>query len=262
MSVGEYLAAAREAARLSVEDVSRATRIRGVLIREIEADGVELCGGPVYARGHIRAIATHLGVDPVPLLAEFDRAHAGGVRGPGARQIFEREVLAVPNRRGPNWTAAMAVAAAVLLVVAVTSLITTNDPQSGRVAEGVPSTSTASTEPSAPAPVAPAASATPGPDLAFVTPGGVFLRVRVPVPGGKCYVQVREGGPRGPKLFEGTLTTGAVKDFRSTKPLYLLLGNAGAVTLVVNGRDLGSPGRPGQVVRTTFNPGDPAGAAG
>ncbi len=259
MSVGEVLAAAREAARLSVEDVSRATRIRGVLIREIEAGGVELCGGPVYARGHIRAIATHLGIDPLPLIADFDRVHAG-VAGPGAREIFEREVLAVPNRRGPNWTAAMAVAAALLLVVALTSLLTTSDPSSGRVAEGVPSTTSTSTGPSAPTSVAPVVSATPGPDLAFVQPGGVFLRVRVP--GGKCYVQVREGGPRGPKLFEGILATGAVKDFRSAKPLYLLLGNAGAVTLVVNGRDIGSPGRPGQVVRTTFGPGDPAGAAG
>jgi len=259
MSVGESLAAAREAARLSVEDVSRATRIRGALIREIEADGFDLCGGPVYARGHIRAIATHLGLDPAPLIADFDRSHAG-LAGPGAREIFEREVLAVPNRRGPNWTAAMAVAAAVLLVVAVTSLVTAGDPTSGRVAEGVPSTLTTSAEPSASAVAAPVVAATPGPDLAFIQPGGVFLRVRVP--GGKCYVQVREGGSRGPKLFEGTLETGAVKDFRSTKPLYLLLGNAGAVTLVVNGRDLGSPGRPGQVVRTTFEPGDPAGAAG
>ncbi len=78
----------------------------------------------------------------------------------------------------------------------------------------------------------------------------------------RSYVLVREGGPKGPKVFEGTLTTGAVKDFRSDKPLYLVLGNAGAVTLVVNGRDLGSPGGTGQVVRTTFGPGDPAGAAG
>lgn len=258
MSVGEALAAAREAARLSIEDVSRATRIRGLLIREIEADGVDLCGGPVYARGHVRAIATHLGLDPAAVVADFDRAH-GGVAGPGAREVFEREVLAVPNRKGPNWTAAMAVAAAVLLVVAMTSLFTASNPSANRVAEGVPTTA-ASSEPSASPPAAPVTSATPGPDLAFVQSGGVFLRVRVP--GEKCYVQVREGGPKGPKIFEGTLSTGDVKDFRSAKPLYLILGNAGAVTLVVNGRDIGSPGRLGQVVRATFGPGDPGGSAG
>ncbi|HVE99046.1 MAG TPA: helix-turn-helix domain-containing protein [Mycobacteriales bacterium] len=258
MSVGAILAAAREDAGLTVDDVSRATRIRGALIRDIEADGVAASGGTVYARGHVRAIASYLRLDPAPLLAEFDRAH-GGVRGPAAREIFEREVLAVPDRTGPNWTLAMALAAAVLLVVAVSSLVTAS-PKSDRIAEGVPSTArSAEPAPSASAAL-PVVSPTPGPDIAALPQGGVFLRVRVP--GDKCYVQVREGGPRGPKIFEGTLSTGAVKDFRSDKPLYLLLGNAGAVTLVVNGRDLGSPGGPGQVVRTTFGPGDPAGAAG
>jgi len=257
MSVGQMLVAAREQARCTVEDVSRSTRIRSALIRDIEADGVDASGGAVYARGHIRAIATQLGLDPAPLLAEFDRMH-GSTHGPGAREIFEREVLAEPDRKGPNWTAAMAVAAAVLLIVAVTSLFTTRDPSGSTVAEGVPQTST--TGPATPTASLPSVVATPGPDIALVPQGGVFLRVRVP--GDKCYVQVREGGPKGPKLFEGTLSTGAVKDFRSDQPLHLILGNAGAVTLVVNGRDLGSPGGPGQVVRTTFYPGDPAGAAG
>ena len=258
MTVGEFLAAARVDAGLSVDDVSRATRIRGALIRDLEADGVTASGGPVYARGHIRAIATFLDLDPLPLLAEFDRVH-GTVRGPAAREIFEREVLAVPDRTGPNWTAAMALAAAVLLIVAVTSLFTTGDKPEDTVAEGVPSI-TASTRPAQSPTAAPALSPTPGPDIAFAPTDGVSLRVRVT--GDKCYVQVREGGPRGPKVFEGTLSTGAVKDFRSGQPLYLLLGNAGAVTLVVNGRDLGSPGGPGQVVRTTFSPGDPAAASG
>ena len=257
MSVGETLAAAREQAGLTVEDVSRATRIRGLLIREIESDGVSASGGPVYARGHIRAIATHLGLDPLPLLAEFDRAH-GSDHGPGARQIFEREVLAEPDRTGPNWTAAMAVAAAVLLVVAVVALFTGRNPDGSLVAEGVPTP--ASSEPAAAASTEPALSSPPGPDVALAPQGGVFIRVRVP--GERSYVLVREGGPKGPKVFEGTLTTGAVRDFRSDKPLYLVLGNAGAVTLLVNGRDLGSPGGPGQVVRTTFGPGDPAGSAG
>lgn len=259
MTVGEHLAAAREQAGLSIDDVSRATRIRGALIRDIEAGGVEASGGAVYARGHIRAIATYLRLDPVPLLAEFDRAR-GGVRGPAAREIFEREVLAVPDRTGPNWTLAMAIAAAVLLVVAVNSLM--NAPaRSDRVAEGVPSTVVTSEAPRAvPTESAPLPSASVGPDIAYVPQDGVFLRVRVLKD--KCYVQVREGGASGRKLFEGTLAMGDVKDFRSAQPLYLVLGNAGAVGLVVNGRDLGSPGGPGDVVRTTFGPGDPAGAAG
>ena len=37
----------------------------------------------------------------------------------------------------------------------------------------------------------------------------------------------------------------------------LLIGNAGAVSLNVNGRDLGAPGSDGQVIKVEFVPGDP-----
>ena len=73
MTLGETLRAAREDAGMSVEDVSRATRIRGQLVRDIESDQFEACGGAVYARGHIRAIATSLHLDATALIAEFDR---------------------------------------------------------------------------------------------------------------------------------------------------------------------------------------------
>ena len=54
--------AAREAAGLTVEDVSGETCIRGTLIRDIEADRFASSGAPVYARGHVRAIARAVGV--------------------------------------------------------------------------------------------------------------------------------------------------------------------------------------------------------
>ena len=75
MSVGEDLARAREARGMSVEDVSSATRIRAGLIRAIEADDFGPCGGAVYARGHLRAIARVIGIDPEPLVRDYDRTH-------------------------------------------------------------------------------------------------------------------------------------------------------------------------------------------
>ncbi len=42
----------------------------------------------------------------------------------------------------------------------------------------------------------------------------------------------------------------------------LVIGNAGAVSLVVNGRDLGEPGSGGEVVKVNFGPGDPTTTAG
>ena len=257
MSLGQTLRAAREEAGMSIEDVSRATRIRGQLIREIEDDRFEACGGAVYARGHIRAIATSLHVDPAEMLAEFD-AQTGGVAGPAPREIFEHEVLAIPDRKGPNWTAAMAVAAAVALVVALVAVLNPSGPNANVASPdagfGTPSTSAS---PAASAPPVTAPSVAPSNLVAGqIDPTKVFLRIAIV--GDKSWVVVRDGGQNGRPIFQGTLLNGATKDFRADKELYVVLGNAGAVNLVVNGRDLGQPGQLGQVLRTSFFPGDPA----
>ena len=63
-------------------------------------------------------------------------------------------------------------------------------------------------------------------------------------------------------LFQSVLDTGREQTFRDDRQVKLVVGNAGAVKLVVNGRDLGSPGGVGEVVRLTFGPGDPTLADG
>lgn len=249
MGVGEALAAAREAAGLSVDDVSRATRIRGELIRKIEAGDFAACGGAVYARGHIRAIAGYVGADPAPLVAEFDKAH-GGDELPAAREIFEHEVIAMPERTGPNWTAAMAVVAAILFLVAIGSLF--NSDKGGTPVEAKTLTSPT---PSATAPATPSPAQSTGPLAGQVQGTGVYLRVTLT--SSRSYVTVRADGKT---VFQGLLTAPAQRDFSAKHAIHLVVGNAAAVHLVVNGHDLGSPGRPGEVVRLDFGPGDPTAA--
>ena len=74
MSIGQTLASAREKAGLTVEQVAAATRIRRTLVMDIERDDFASSGGDFYARGHVRTIAQKVGLDPAPLLAEFDAA--------------------------------------------------------------------------------------------------------------------------------------------------------------------------------------------
>ncbi|KGA04090.1 MAG: hypothetical protein GM47_2205 [actinobacterium acIB-AMD-6] len=47
---------AREAANLTVEQIANQTNIRAAIIRDLENNSVEQCGGIAYARGHLRAI--------------------------------------------------------------------------------------------------------------------------------------------------------------------------------------------------------------
>jgi cytoskeletal protein RodZ len=75
VSIGEALASARRQAGLTITQVSQRTRIRETIIRGIEQDDFSACGADFYARGHIRAIARAEGVDPEPLVREYDSSH-------------------------------------------------------------------------------------------------------------------------------------------------------------------------------------------
>lgn len=91
MSIGGTLAEARQAAGLTIADVSARTRIRSGLIGAIEHDDFGPCGGDFYARGHIRAIARVVDVDSRPLIAEYDAAR------PGARPAGLEDLLLPPS---------------------------------------------------------------------------------------------------------------------------------------------------------------------
>ena len=55
-------------------------------------------------------------------------------------------------------------------------------------------------------------------------------------------------------MFEGIVAAGASKSFDGTEQIDIAIGNAGAMRLIVNGVDMGSPGRAGQVYRASFGP--------
>lgn len=73
MSAGEMLSAAREARGLSLDDLADATKLRASILSAMEHDDFSHCGGLVYARGQLRAMAPVLGLDPDDLLEAFNR---------------------------------------------------------------------------------------------------------------------------------------------------------------------------------------------
>lgn len=75
--VGDVIADARVAAGMSVEDLAGRTKIRPSIISAMEMDDFSACGGDVYARGHLKSIASVLGIDPEVLLDEFDGGDGG-----------------------------------------------------------------------------------------------------------------------------------------------------------------------------------------
>ena len=104
MSIGDTLAEARRQRGLTITQVSQETRIRETLIRGIEQGDFSSCGGDFYARGHIRSIASVVGVDPVPLIREYDEEHGppGGMRA-RANRTASAPAYAIADTTGSAW---------------------------------------------------------------------------------------------------------------------------------------------------------------
>jgi cytoskeletal protein RodZ len=245
LSIGQTLAEARAKAGLTVEEVAAATRIRRTLVVGIENDDFSACGGDFYARGHVRNFATTVGLDPAPLLAEFDAARAAASP-PRATDVFEPE-RARPERRGPNWSAAMAVALALVVVYGVAQVVSGDDPR----VEGLPDDATTS------APAATTPTPTPSPSQSSAVAQAPRDRVTVEVRARETsWVQATTAS--GEELFQGLLEN-QTRRFSDRQRINLVIGNAGAVTLTVNGTPIGAPGDDGQVARVQFTPQDPTG---
>ena len=72
MSLGEQLVAAREARGLSLEDLARRTKIPVGRLRALEASAFELLPPPTFTRGYLRACAREVGVDPEALVLQYE----------------------------------------------------------------------------------------------------------------------------------------------------------------------------------------------
>ncbi|MFJ5280397.1 helix-turn-helix domain-containing protein [Streptomyces parvulus] len=254
-SVGRALQQARIAAGLTVDDITTATRVRIAIVHAIEADNFAPCGGDVYARGHIRTLAKAVGLDPVELLAQFDAAHGGRPEPTPAAPLFEAERIR-PERRGPNWTAAM-VAAIVAVIGFVGFTFVKGGDDGGNeasVAEGAqPSTGSSasqSSKPKKPADPKPEPS-----DSAIAAAPRDKVTVKVSAPGGRSWISAKDHNGR--LLYDGLLEEGDSKTFQDNEKVNLVLGDAGVIELYVNGKKIEDDFRPGAVERLTYTKGDP-----
>ena len=248
---GPALRAVREQAGRSVEEVSAATRLRPGVLRDLERGELSSCGGPAYARGHVRSIASVLGADPEPLLAALDRDVHAPPRPPlaeavplqVARGLSLGATAQVPERRGPRWGGALLAALAVVVVLLAVGVLGGGEPRSA--------TSDDDLLAQAPRVGAPtggrAAPRAPAPPPAR----GALLRVRVVE--GASWVRVQGSGGT---VFEGTLTAGSPpREFRDARALTVLLGNAAAVGVSCAGREVPPSGATGVVRRFTCSAG-------
>ncbi|MCF3964547.1 helix-turn-helix domain-containing protein [Streptomyces fuscigenes] len=258
--IGRALRQARIAAHLTVDEVSAATRIRVPIVRAIEDDDFSRSGGAVYARGHVRMIAREVGLDPEPLVDRFDAEHGGRPEPTAtpAAPMFEAERIR-PERRRPNWTGAMV--AAIVAVAGFGAFTAFHDSgDSGDTAKG-----SSVKETDSPSPSTSAGSHTPktsdeprpGPsNSAIAAAPRDKVTVKLSAVDDKSWISAKAHNGR--VLFDGIISKGQSKTFQDDKQVDLILGNAGAVELYVNGKKVDDEFRSGQVERLSYTPGDPS----
>ncbi len=224
MSIGESLADARVRAGLTVGQVSQQTRIRESIIRDIEQDDFDACGGDFYARGHIRSIAGAVGTDPVPLISEYDADH--GPVGPlRAADVFgPAKPIKIRERRSPSL--AMIVVLVLLAIIGYGSyrLVSGHGKSNGHPAVAAAATT-------AP-PATPTPRATPSPSA---TPSDVVIKIAASE---ECWVELTTTSS-GSQLYMGVIEAGTSMTWTEKQAVSLRLGNPGGIVLTVDGQHHG-----------------------
>jgi len=241
MAEKSSLQQAREAAGLTVEQISAITKIRAGVIRDLENNSVEVCGGIAYARGHIRTIAKALNsktgkavnIDADVLVAELEASQSIASK-KIIDQLAENNVADKPKEKKRMKFGTLATISATALSVGFIAQVAINNVAS--ISDGV--TTISVKQPS----VQESASQ-------INLPAGVNLVVTGIY--GKSWVGI--SNLDGQVIFNGQITQEQVVTFNDPKVLKVVIGNAGAVKLNLNGTDLGVPGANGEVVRLDFD---------
>jgi cytoskeletal protein RodZ len=241
MSLGALITKSRTDARLSIEDLAKATNIPITLLRDMENDNFKKCGGETYARGHLRNIAAKLGIDERIFLDLFETEVTAPAK--PIREMLNENNVTMPYQEPKriSWKVLAAGSAAVLVLFAGAQIFflnsdNANDPEIIITASATPSNSASES-------VTPSVAASPE------IVGGVNVEL-VASRGTTWLYATNENGE---VLFSGQVRQGATKTFSAAKQVNLRVGNAGGVDISVNGKDVGSIGANGDVVNLTYN---------
>jgi cytoskeletal protein RodZ len=221
VSIGDTLAEARRQAGLTITQVSQQTRIRESIVRAIEQGDFSPCGGNFYARGHIKSIAEVVGLDPLPLIREYDEEH-GPPSTMRASQIFEPATpIKIREPRNLHLGRVLAVALLAVIGFGAYHVYSTRNTHP-------PATPTARVRPV----VTAKPKVTPTPVVHTAPPKNEAV-IKLAATSA-CWVALTS--PTGQSLFQGTIQAGQSKTWDEKHPVSMVIGNPPGVLLTVNGK--------------------------
>jgi hypothetical protein len=221
VSIGDSLAEARRQAGLTITQVGQQTRIRESIIRGMEADDFSGCGGDFYARGHIRSIATVIGLPAEPLIREYDAEHGppGAMR---AADVFEPSTpIKIRERRSPSLSLIVVVVLLAIIGFSAYHLVSLRAANSAVALPRVSATVKPKPKPKPrPSPSAPVA----------LTDVVIHLTANE-----DCWVQLTSSTD-GAQIYMGTIPAGSSMTWTEKHAVKVTLGNPGGIVLTVDGK--------------------------
>ena len=226
---GERLKREREMREVSLEELTKATRISTRFLLALENEDWEKLPGGVFGHGFVRTIARYLGLDEESLLGEYDMARGGQATVEPAKPE-ER----IPS--SPKWVPVAAVFVVLLIVIALF--------YAGRygwrryAAHRAAKQSAVSSSPAAASQNNSSPGATPADsslDLSVSTSAPTRVRILAD----------------GKLLLDTELPAGETRHFSAKQQFEVTAGDSSAVLLELNGQampPLGAPGSSGTMV--------------
>jgi cytoskeletal protein RodZ len=259
-SFGTYLKSAREAKKISLAEISRATKVRRVILDAIERDEGETLLPEVVVKGFVEAYARHVGLDPKEVLLKYSQLQEE------RSKSAEKEGSLREEKRKVSTKYMFAGGIGLIIIAALTFLFfSERGPQQGTqetlakdlAAEQQQAVSTDEFQsPSAfslvkeTVPLLSHSADTKNTDeVVKETYSPVIEHILVIKASDTTWIQVQEGTSLPLDII---LNPGESYSHKTSHPLAILIGNAGGVTLSFDGKDLGILGGVGEVVRLTL----------
>ncbi len=247
MALGQTLINARKQAGITLEELSKRTNIRATLLSEFEANKFINAGGDAYARGHLRTIARVLGVSAEDLLQQFDEEHAQERRALHDQLAESNVTAAFPEKSKITYKQLVAISlVGMVAIFGISFIVNSTGSNNG-------SKATPTSKPTASATPSNLPSNTPSPSATSeikTYSSGSDVQVKLEAVNGSSWLFVSDAA--GITLYSGRATQGETFLFSSTETVNLRVGNAGAVKLTVNGKEVPSIGVDGEVVNLSY----------
>jgi cytoskeleton protein RodZ len=242
---GQILRNAREEKGWSINQAEEVTKIRIRYLEALEAENYAILPGATYIKGFLRTYSKHLGLNSDEIVSLYKASQVN------EEQSEFEPVIHVQSKK-PQWVKpALAVATGLLALAVVIGIATLSKPEDKTAspqftptplpsAPQVESAQQPETNVQPQAPVQPSQTPTPTPaevqglkaQIVFTEPTWLVVKV--------------DGQP----ALEGTFQKGITKELTANDRIELVtVGNAGGVSITLNGKAIPSLGASGQVVR-------------